>query len=721
MQRKLLELNTLTYKSLERKEVMKLFNPIIQLMNRLKYGQKFALIGGLIAIYVAYLVTSTISDSNNNLKRIDMRQQGMTYNLLLNDLLKDIQMHRSLILQMGKGEEDLQSKLDAVNADVDEKMEKITAFDKKAKQLHATENWERLKERWENISSSVHEQNYGEIMVEVYNAYINDIINFMNKIGDSSDLFLNDNKVGNYLVENVVVTMPSLSEKLGQMSVIGQNITNREKIYNQERDQLIKLISDSQKSINDMKYSLEVIAEEDPYFENVLEEFNTISSDIVQHFFYISVNLIDGSTIVINTDDFLKYSSSTIDHAFLMYETLSNELKKTMNNEVKDLQTGRIILYASTALVIIFIVYLCTGFYLSIKHVVNQLKRITKDIAEGDLTTNISFHTRDEMRDVENAFNEMIKGLRNLVQKIATNAKEAAAASEELNANAEQTSISAEQVAKAVQQVASGAENQTNSINESVHSLEETALGIQRIAENSNTVSDLAQHTRNQAEDGEAAVSQTLDQMNAINEAVELSNASIKELHEHSLQIGSILDAILGIADQTNLLALNAAIEAARAGEHGKGFAVVADEVRKLAEQTQQSTKQIGEIITKIQQGTKRSVDGMVTVTENVTSGFEMTKETAAKFAEILIGMKDITPQIEEISATVQEISAGTQQVVATVSEVANISSENAATSEEVAASSEQQLAAMEEISSSSRNLSKMSEELQAVIKMFRV
>lgn len=208
--------------------------------------------------------------------------------------------------------------------------------------------------------------------------------------------------------------------------------------------------------------------------------------------------------------------------------------------------------------------------------------------------------------------------------------------------------------------------------------------------------------------------------MQSIQETVEQTNQLIQALYERSHQISAITELIGNIAKQTNLLALNASIEAARAGTHGNGFAVVAAEVRKLAEQSGQSVNEITVLTTAVQEDMAASVRMMEKVTSEVGEGMDISTEAIRKFERILDSMRETTPQIEEIAATSQEITAGVQEVSAVSNELAGIASGNAATSEEVAASSEEQLAAMEQISSSARGLSTLAEELQRLIRQFK-
>lgn len=365
------------------------------------------------------------------------------------------------------------------------------------------------------------------------------------------------------------------------------------------------------------------------------------------------------------------------------------------------------------ALMVLFIIK-------SIIKPIRALKEKAITISQGDLTEHIEIHSTDEIGQLGKAFNEMQESLSGLVQEVDQHAEQVAASAEELTASAEQTTSATEQVSASIQEVASGAENQTNGLDQNAQFLAKTSESISLIADHSMHVAELAHHTTRQAEIGGQAVANTVTQMNSIHNSVTESNTMIKSLSERSKEVRSILDVITGIADQTNLLALNAAIEAARAGEHGKGFAVVADEVRKLAEQSQSSAKQIHEIVQGIQEDTESSVQIMARVMDDVQAGVEVSHEAIEKFNLILDSTKEITPEMEEISSMSQRISAAIQEITITANELSTVAQNNAATSEEVAASTEEQLASMEEITASAKSLSSMAEELNQLISKFK-
>ncbi|PLT34536.1 methyl-accepting chemotaxis protein [Bacillus sp. V5-8f] len=361
--------------------------------------------------------------------------------------------------------------------------------------------------------------------------------------------------------------------------------------------------------------------------------------------------------------------------------------------------------------------------YLIIKSIINPirlLKQKAVTVSKGNLTEHIDVKTNDEIGQLGQAFNDMQENLRSLIKQVEMSAEQVASSAEQLTANAEQTSAATEQVAVSIQEVAGSAEKQTSGIGRNAQALGEISAGVTKIAESSLSVLALSQHTSVQAEEGGQAVAHTRDQMNSISESVVESNTMIQALNERGKEIGTILDVITGIAEQTNLLALNAAIEAARAGEQGKGFAVVADEVRKLAEQSQHSAQQIFELIQGIQKDTESAVQNMARVSHDVQGGVKVSNGAIEKFNEILNSVKQITPQMQEVSATAQQMSAGVQEVSATANEVAILAKGNAETSEEVAASTEEQLASMEEISASAKMLSSMAEDLKGIIAKFK-
>jgi methyl-accepting chemotaxis protein len=373
---------------------------------------------------------------------------------------------------------------------------------------------------------------------------------------------------------------------------------------------------------------------------------------------------------------------------------------------------------------IVVIIISCLVVFLFTRKLKKRLNNISDALinaGNGDFTTEVIDETGDELSDLTNSFNAMKENLSTMIQKVMETSEQVAASSEELTASSEQTSKAAEQITEAIQQVANGSDRQTVSLEESSKALEEVTLGINNIAENSSLVAEAGAQTSERAKQGEAYVEETVKQINTIHSSVNESGEVIKLLDNRSKQIGEITKVITDIANQTNLLALNAAIEAARAGEHGKGFAVVADEVRKLAEQSQQSSTQITELIVDIQKDMVRSNDSMNRVKKDVLEGLGIVEKTQVSFKEILVEMNKMGAQIDDMAATAEQMSASAEQVSASTNGITSISRDTSIHSQSVASSSDEQLASMEEISASAISLSQMAVDLQELVSRFKV
>ncbi|GKU80742.1 methyl-accepting chemotaxis protein [Niallia sp. NCCP-28] len=351
----------------------------------------------------------------------------------------------------------------------------------------------------------------------------------------------------------------------------------------------------------------------------------------------------------------------------------------------------------------------------------NDLKTSANIISQGNLTEAIKIKSQDEIGELGDAFQNMNENLRQLIIQVDENTEQVATASEELSAASEQTRAATEYVGASIQDIAFDAEKQTSAIDNTVLAIEEIAKGVKKISFNTESVNKQANNTAFHAEEGESFVKRNVEQMNTIYAHVNESDQMIQELNDRSSKINEIITVISQIAEQTNLLALNAAIEAARAGEQGKGFAVVADEVRKLAEQSQSSAKQITDLVQEIQLQTEQSAEKMNKAAKSVGTGIQISNDTIIKFNEILKGVKSIAPQIAEISTTVKVVSEEVSAVSSTTNELADIAKKNAAASDAVAASTQEQIASLEEVNASAKALADSSEELQGIIRRFTV
>ncbi|BET56517.1 methyl-accepting chemotaxis protein TlpC [Bacillus subtilis] len=372
-------------------------------------------------------------------------------------------------------------------------------------------------------------------------------------------------------------------------------------------------------------------------------------------------------------------------------------------------------------IVIMVSVILVLVFTRKINKRLNALKSAFESAGNGDMTIEVSDKTGDELSELSVYYNKMRMKLNDTIQTVQQSALQLASASQQLSAGAEETNQASEKITEAVQQIANGAQDQITRIENSESSLKQASADIRDISANTAAIADKGQLAQSKADIGQKEIANVQAQMDAIHQSIQKSGEIIHQLDGRSKQIEQILSVITQIADQTNLLALNAAIEAARAGEQGKGFAVVADEVRKLAEESQQSAGQISKLIIEIQKDMNRSARSVEYVKTEAAEGVTMIQRTRDAFKEIAAATSEISAEISDLSASVTNISASAHHINDSFAANTADIKESTKNTRQAAALTEEQFAAMEEITAASETLSQLAEELTGIISQFKM
>lgn len=379
-----------------------------------------------------------------------------------------------------------------------------------------------------------------------------------------------------------------------------------------------------------------------------------------------------------------------------------------------------------SSLLLVFValaVSLALAVYLirNIKASVQEILRVSGQVAKGNLTEQVHITGGDEFAQIASEYNTMLKNVRTLIKTLQSNAQQVAAASEELTASAEQSAQVTQQIAQSITDVSQFTADQMTDMDKASAVAGDVAASSETAAGVIGQTMDKTKQAVQRANEGNTIVEATVAEMQQIAGTVTDSAAVIARLGERSKEIGDIVETISGIAGQTNLLALNAAIEAARAGEHGKGFSVVAEEVRKLAEQSEEATQHISTLIRSIQDETEKAVVTMDQGTKEVERGRESVGSAGKAFGEI----RRVVADVEESSNTVTERIQGLQQNIRNiVSSIANVTQEArkvAAESQSVSAATEEQAAGMQEIASGSRSLAMLAQNMQEAANKFTV
>ncbi|MVX65802.1 HAMP domain-containing protein [Clostridium chromiireducens] len=381
--------------------------------------------------------------------------------------------------------------------------------------------------------------------------------------------------------------------------------------------------------------------------------------------------------------------------------------------------------YNTIIIVIISIIVamLCAYLY-STKGIINPIKsleKLMKRAGEGDLTVRISIKSKDEIEELGNSFNEMIKHQDEIVRSVTNAAENLNAASEEMAASSEEISSATEEISATVTQVAQDAEKQNESIVDVSKVLVQLSSLVQLAQNRAKSTSSNAANTMAVADLGREKVEETVKAMNIISIGSDETAQSLESLSGLSTKVNGIINTINSIAEQTNLLALNAAIEAARAGEHGKGFSVVADEVRKLSEESNDRAKEIAILVREMVKQTQNAVSAMERAKEEVDNGVKIVSETDKAFVNIINAIENIAGHVNEILDITGDEVASSDKVIKLINDIATITESNSANSENVSLATEEQANAINNLTATAEETSAMAEELTKLVERFKI
>jgi len=386
---------------------------------------------------------------------------------------------------------------------------------------------------------------------------------------------------------------------------------------------------------------------------------------------------------------------------------------------------------------------------------IGEVSRAAERISEGDLDVEITVGGADEVGRMGRSFQSMVEYLREraqvaeamtagveprserdvlshsfaamrerlaaIMQRILVQSSSVSAASRGMASTSEEAGRAVAEIAAAVSSVAEGAEEQMRSIEQAQRLGEQVAAAVRVSAETAQASADAAREARQFAESGVNAVEEANAAMTAVEESSSELTSAIRALGEKGQRIGGIVDTITGIAGQTNLLALNAAIEAARAGDQGRGFAVVAEEVRKLAEESQQAAATIGALIREIQSDTTGAVEIVEAGAQRTREGARTVDGARDAFRRIDGSVADVTTRVEEIAGVVEQIATSARKMQDSISSVASVAEHSSASAEEVSASTEQTSAGSQEIATSAHRLATTAGELERLVSQFKL
>lgn len=620
---------------------------------------KFGIICALFLLALLLLMGQLVFQANTRLQTIHNEQQGLSAIVRLNELNFRIHEHSALGLVVINGDSSLQGKWLESRKAVDAAWGAVAA-ELKPEWVASLELKDKLEKRWQELSGRIGEITAQSSLVS-HSAIADETLELIKLVADQSELTIDPELTSNYLMSNLVSSVPLVSHQLGELRA--QTIllidTNRLGAQNlQGVKTLLSLLKANQAEASRIYRRIESLeAPLDPVLFKVNDELSQgiNSFDMTLQGFEMGVSLYNGAS-------FYDVVTAVNNKAEALSQLTAGALSNLLDTRIQALKVNVIKTAGASLLLALFAVVFCVLIFSGLNQRVRSLLQHTNKIAAGELNVQLHNAGRDEIGLIAIA----VEQLRNAQLKIVT----------DLKGTSGQLVDTAGQLAQSSSAVQSGASAQTDSAAAVASSIEELTVSIGQISQHAVDAQIMTKEAGQAALSGRECVKHTRDAMKEINNAsLELSD-TIHRLGERSNSISNIVNVIQEIANQTNLLALNAAIEAARAGEQGRGFAVVADEVGKLAEKTSDSTKEIAELVACIQQETNSAVahvegwSGMIKAGVNQSDKADMAMLEIEKHSELAAGaVTDITHAIGEqseastlIAQQIEQIASMTEQ-----------------------------------------------------------
>jgi len=643
-----------------------ILTPAIKTANLLSFKAKFIVVSLLCLIPLAFFFSVLSLQQQQLVENTQYEHNASRFIVPLRNLIEHIAQTRGMTNVYLAGDHAVETKVLAKRNQASSDFQHLLQIEGELQEILVTNGMAKsLAQRWQSINNNAL-NGEAQAVFSQYTQLIAQVLDFMDTIARQGRMLQDSDPANSYLINSLLHTIPNQVESLGRLRGKGAGVLSANNLSIENKLQVAALADrkNTLKLNKDINYLFTTAPE---LSETLLYEYQQAKQQLDSFLQLAEQEIIQVENAKLSANDFFNQGSQAISSLLTLFDSMQVVLEQRMNKQIET-ANSTIYFYFSLILAVIFLlIYAYAGIYFAIRNNLNIMLTATTQISEGNLNSRVTLTTKDELQLIASGINEIAQGLSRSIIAVRSSSNEIATA--------------AEQVASGSSQAAIGMASQSNELSQTSTAITQMSASINEVAQNTELGSVSADKANDEANNGAKVVQKTIDAINILANNIDQAAQDADILIENSNNITNILDVIRGIAEQTNLLALNAAIEAARAGEQGRGFAVVADEVRTLAGRTQNATIEIQQMIEQIQSGISGVSTAMTSSQKHAVNAVKHSEQAGKVLDSISTAVNEITNMSSQIAASVEEQSVVAEQVsksIICISDVANESAQGA-------------------------------------------
>ena len=641
-----------------------LFTPAIKLMDRVRYPVKFSIIFIIVLIPLVMLSIKLIHSISKDIDTLKNEQTGLVYIKSVRQVIEPVQKHRGMMSAYLNGASNFRDRIYSQRQVVDTSMEELKRINQRyGNELALEQVYSKLIKQWQLIKNTSMGLTAAQ-SIKIHNMLVERLLNLIAEVANAADITL-DPELDTYQIGVTLVNgLPNMLENMGQARAVASGVAAKGKFENKSvYTRLAILANNIDLYFKDVSSSLNAVYQVN---HSLAEELKAATDSnynaIVGMQDLLKKQLLHADTIRVSSKEIFDNATRAINGSYALFDTLLPKMQEILSVRIDDAENTLNFAVAVVLLVMVIVAYLFAGFFFSVQNGVTQISSVMERLSDGDLNVRLNLSTRDELVQIAHSVNKMIENFSHVVGQIISSSDQVASSSEELSAITEQTGQSMSQQQFQTEDVAAA--------------MSEMAESAQDVSENISNTVQAANQAHKETAIGQQMVDESIQAVQKLSDQIESASEVIHELEQDSENINAVLDVIKGLAEQTNLLALNAAIEAARAGEQGRGFAVVADEVRTLAGRTQESTEEINQVIENLQKGSRKAVQVMSQSRKEAYEVVVQAKKAGESLANISLAVARINDMSLQIAQVTEKQNMTCKEINKSIMDISKMSNE---------------------------------------------